>query len=104
VNFSCLVLWCTTRASAPLLDLTDCGEIIDPFLGSGSTLIAADKTGRVHRSVAFDPLYAECDRAVLRGRAGNQAVRLPHQVPNEHAENTRNPKASTPGGGCPLTR
>jgi hypothetical protein len=66
-----------------------------PVSWLGSTLIAADKTGRVHRSVEFGPLYAECDRAALRGRAGNQAVRLPHQVPNEHAENTRNPKVDT---------
>jgi hypothetical protein len=38
----------------PLLDLIDCGDIVEPFLGSGSTLIAADKTGRVCRGVEFD--------------------------------------------------
>jgi hypothetical protein len=44
----------------PFLDLTDCGDIIvDPFLGSGSTLIAADKTGRVCRGVELDPLYVD---------------------------------------------
>ena len=43
-----------------LLDLTNRGEIvIDPFLGSGSTLIAADKTGRVCRGVELDPLYID---------------------------------------------
>jgi DNA modification methylase len=43
-----------------LLDLTDRGAIvIDPFLGSGSTLIAADKTGRVCRGVELDPLYVD---------------------------------------------
>jgi len=42
------------------LDLTNRGDIvIDPFLGSGSTLIAADKTGRVCRGVELDPLYVD---------------------------------------------
>ena len=41
----------------PLPDLADCGDIVDPFLGSGSTSIAADKTGRVCRGVERDPLY-----------------------------------------------
>jgi DNA modification methylase len=43
-----------------LVDLTHRGEIvIDPFLGSGSTLIAAAKTGRVCRGVELDPLYVD---------------------------------------------
>jgi DNA modification methylase len=43
-----------------LLDLTNRSDIvIDPFLGSGSTLIAADKPGRVCRGVEFDPLYVD---------------------------------------------
>jgi hypothetical protein len=43
-----------------LLDLSDRGDIvIDPFLGSGSTLMAAHKTGRVCRGVELDPLYAD---------------------------------------------
>jgi DNA modification methylase len=36
------------------------GEIvIDPFLGSGTTLIAADKTKRICRGVELDPLYVD---------------------------------------------
>lgn len=43
-----------------LLDLTQRGEIVlDPFFGSGSTVIAAHKTGRVCRGVELDPLYAD---------------------------------------------
>src|SRR5262249_5492160 len=36
------------------------GEIVfDPFLGSGSTLIAAEKTGRVCRGAEIDPRYVD---------------------------------------------
>jgi DNA modification methylase len=50
----------TAMLEDALLDLTNRGDlIIDPFLGSGSTLIAADKTGRVCRGVELDPLYID---------------------------------------------
>lgn len=43
-----------------LLDLTDRGDVVlDPFLGSGSTLIAAGKTGRVCRGIDLDPGYVD---------------------------------------------
>jgi DNA modification methylase len=50
----------TAMLQDALLDLTNRGDIVmDPFLGSGSTLIAADKTGRVCRGVELDPLYLD---------------------------------------------
>ena len=50
----------TAMLEDALLDLTNRGDIvIDPFLGSGSTLIAAEKTGRVCRGVELDPLYVD---------------------------------------------
>jgi DNA modification methylase len=48
--------------------IRDCsrrGEVVlDGFGGSGSTLIAAEKTGRVARLIEYDPLY--CDTIVRR--------------------------------------
>ena len=43
-----------------LLDLTHRGQIVlDPFLGSGSTLLAAHATGRLCRAIEIDPLYVD---------------------------------------------
>jgi DNA modification methylase len=41
-------------------DLTNRGDIVlDPFLGSGTTLIATEQTNRVCRGVEIDPLYVD---------------------------------------------
>ncbi|CCB63445.1 DNA methylase N-4/N-6 (fragment) [Hyphomicrobium sp. MC1] len=43
-----------------LLDMTNRDDIVlDPFLGSGSTLIAAEKTGRCCYGLELDPLYVD---------------------------------------------
>jgi DNA modification methylase len=57
-----------------LLDCTERGGIVlDAFLGSGTTLIAAERTGRVCRAIEIDPLYV--DAAIRRWQAhtGDQA-------------------------------
>jgi len=48
--------------------------VLDPFGGSGSTLIACEKTGRQARLVELDPRY--CDVIVQRWQAfaGGMAV------------------------------
>jgi ParB/RepB/Spo0J family partition protein len=46
-----------------ILDCTARGEIVlDPFLGSGSTLIAAERTGRRCFGMDIDPLYVDVAR------------------------------------------
>jgi hypothetical protein len=56
-----------------LLDLSNRGDIvIDPFLGSGSTLIAADKIGHVSRGVDLDSLYVE---VIMRNTGSQPATR-----------------------------
>jgi DNA modification methylase len=58
-----------------LLDLTNRGDIvIDPFLGSGSTLIAAEATGRVCRGVELDPLYVDVIIRCYEAATGDPAV------------------------------
>ena len=43
-----------------LVDLTNRGDaVLDCFLGSGSTLIAAHRSGRVCRGIEIDPHYAD---------------------------------------------
>jgi DNA modification methylase len=51
--------------SDAIKDCSKRGEIVlDPFAGSGTTLIAAEKTGRRARVIKFDPGY--CDQIVRR--------------------------------------
>ena len=49
----------------PIINNSAAGEAVyDPFLGSGTTLIAAETTGRACYAVDIDPRYV--DVAVLR--------------------------------------
>jgi DNA modification methylase len=58
-----------------LLDLTNRGDVVlDPFLGSGSTLIAAEKAGRVCRGVELDPLYVDVIIRRYEAATGEAAI------------------------------
>jgi DNA modification methylase len=59
-----LALHPTVKPTALVADaIRDCstrnGLILDPFGGSGTTLIAAERTGRIARLIEFDPLYVD---------------------------------------------
>ena len=49
--------------------------VLDPFGGSGTTLIAAEKTGRSARLIELDPKYVDVIVRRWQGYAGAQAVR-----------------------------
>ena len=58
-----------------LLDLTNRGDVVlDPFLGSGSTLIAAERAGRVCHGVELDPLYVDVIVRRWEGVTGKTAT------------------------------
>ena len=49
----------------PILNHTNPGQCVyDPFLGSGTTIIAAETTGRIAMGMEIDPAY--CDVIVKR--------------------------------------
>jgi len=78
-----------------LLDASVRGDLVlDPFMGPGSTLIAADKVGRRARGIEIDPLYV--DAAVRRfERWTGESARLEadgrtfRQVEAERSKGTR---------------
>lgn len=58
-----------------MLDVTHAGDLVlDPFMGSGSTIVAGEECGRYVRGIELDPKYVDC--AVRRWEAllGKRAV------------------------------
>ena len=49
---------------------------LDPFLGSGSTLIARERTGRVCAGIEIDPVYADVVLARWERFSGLAAERI----------------------------
>jgi DNA modification methylase len=49
--------------------------VLDTFLGSGSTLIAAERTGRVCAGIELDPLYVDVSLARWERFSGQVAIR-----------------------------
>ncbi|WP_339195725.1 hypothetical protein NSU02_08130 [Aeribacillus sp. FSL W8-0870] len=49
---------------------------MDPFGGSGSTLIACEQTGRICHMMEYDPVYAEVIIRRWEEFTGQNAVKL----------------------------
>ena len=50
--------------------------VLDPFGGSGTTLIAAEKSGRIARLIELDPKYADVIVRRWQDWSGKQAIRV----------------------------
>jgi DNA modification methylase len=79
-----------------ILDCSARGDLVlDPFLGSGSTLLAAERVGRICRGMELDPLYV--DAAIRRWQhfTGDSAIhattgnRFDNLVPDEGGDGRR---------------
>jgi DNA modification methylase len=58
----------------PILNHTKTGELVyDPFLGSGTTLVAAEMTGRVCCGLELDPKYVDVVVERWQGLNGKKA-------------------------------
>ena len=69
----------TVKPLALVVDaLKDCskrgGIVLDPFVGSGTTLLAAEKTGRLGRAIELDPHYVDAAIGRWQTLTGQAAV------------------------------
>jgi hypothetical protein len=73
-----------------ILDCTARGEVVlDPFLGSGSTLIAAERTGRRCFGMDVDPLYVDVTIRRWQRHTGDDAV---HAISGRRFDEMEEPK------------
>nr|WP_251044310.1 MULTISPECIES: site-specific DNA-methyltransferase [unclassified Lysobacter] len=67
--------------------------ILDPFGGSGTTLIAAEKTGRRARLIELDPKYADVIVRRWQDHTGQAALRQSDGMPFDDAASSVDPNA-----------
>jgi DNA modification methylase len=79
--------------------------VIDPFLGSGSTLIAAEKTGRTCIGIDVDPAYVEVAIRRWQRETGRDAVHvLTGQTFDEYVKSKRTESLANTTSGAQIGR
>ena len=87
----------TVKPVALIADaMLDCsrrnGLILDPFVGSGTTIIAAERTGRRARAIELDPKYVDASVRRWQAKTGRAAIRAETGQPfNDIAVRAANP-------------
>jgi DNA modification methylase len=69
------------------------GLVLDPFCGSGTVLIAAERTGRKARALEIDPLYVDVAVRRWQSYSGKPAILAQSNEPFESIEKQRLAKA-----------
>ena len=73
------------------------GEIIlDPFAGSGTTLIAAEKTGRICRAIELDPKFADVIVTRWQAYTGQDGVHEASRATFNELKAHRRPREADP--------
>jgi DNA modification methylase len=93
-----LALHPTVKPVAMIADaIRDCsnrgGVILDPFAGAGTTLIAAERTGRRARVIELDPLYVDLSIERWQRLTGGTALHAASARPFVRSDN----RGATPG-------
>jgi DNA modification methylase len=97
----------TALVSDALLDATKRGDaVLDPFCGGGTTVLAAERTGRRGYAIEIDPLYVDTAIARWEKLTGSQARHASGKTFAElRAERARmNEKAPALEGAASSTR
>ena len=84
-----------------LLDVSVPGDIVlDPFLGSGTTLLAADRTGRRCVGVEIEPRYVDLAIHRWQEMTGGQAVHEETGTAFDDLQQSRDPAGDAEPTGC----
>jgi DNA modification methylase len=67
--------------------------VLDPFLGSGTTLLAAERVGRICYAIEIDPLYVDVAIRRWQAHTGGTAV---HAASGKQFNEIQKAKESNP--------